>query len=62
MKIKVKGYWVIIALIIFANVAIYMFFSRHLEGLVIDYTIEAQKKSIQPVQVDENITTEEYSQ
>lgn len=45
MKTKIKNYWILVALIIAVNIAIFMFFSKHLESFVVDYTVNIQSKN-----------------
>lgn len=45
MKTKIKNYWVLVALIVFVNIAIFMFFSKKLESFVINYTVTVQTKN-----------------
>lgn len=45
MKTKVKFYWVIIVLVIVANVTIFMYFSRRLENFIVQSTLEAQARN-----------------
>ena len=40
MKSKIKNYWIIVALVIIANIAIFTFFSKRLESVVVDYTLD----------------------
>ena len=43
MKLKIKNYEIVIALIIVANILIFIFFSKGLEGFIVDYTVEVQQ-------------------
>ena len=45
MKTKIKFYWVIIALVVFANITIFMYFSRRLENFMVESTLEAQARN-----------------
>ncbi|MDE2031117.1 MAG: hypothetical protein KGI58_02565 [Patescibacteria group bacterium] len=45
MKTKTKNYWIIIVLVIIANILIFSFFSKHLESLVTSYAIDSQSAS-----------------
>jgi hypothetical protein len=45
MKTKIKNYWVFIALILVLNILIFSVFSKKLEGLVDNYTIDIESGS-----------------
>jgi Na+/alanine symporter len=44
MKPKIKNYEILMALMIIVNVLVFMFFSRHMEKLIKNYTVQVESK------------------